>query len=565
MRPPFHFLLATILLACGVSIPMKVVLEGHRLSAAMATAEAKSGKGNGGGNGNGNGGGNGNGRGSGNDGGTGSGSGDAGSDGNEKGDGNGKANAASNAASNMGVVADSTVAESTPAVPSMRALLDSYMRVRPGVRSRLAARRAGIPGQPVARSATLPARSVARTAERQAQHSRGLSSQARAATASTRKSDERAAPAGIVASGLTPSDIRRLSARGLAVDGAARLAGSNVVRFRLPAGMSVRSARRAIAATNAKAVSDADAYYYTDGGPTDCTGSSCAATQIQWSGEVCGVPPVIGMIDTRVDTRHEALAGQQVEVIQLAGSTPASNADHGTAIAALLGGRRDSDAPGLLPAKIVAVDAFAIEDGVERADVPRLVDALEALARRGVRVVNLSFSGPPNAVLKEAIDRALARGMILVAAAGNGGPGAEPAYPAAYPGVIAVTAVDREMRIYRRATRGDYVAFAAPGVGLRTAGTGSGGAVRSGTSFAVPFVTAAAANLLARDPGLDEVAISRSLSAAARDLGAPGRDPVYGWGLLQTAGLCDWRPPAPMPAIASDTTPSFGSSRKGRE
>ncbi len=98
-----------------------------------------------------------------------------------------------------------------------------------------------------------------------------------------------------------------------------------------------------------------------------------------------------------------------------------------------------------------------------------------SLSRRGVRVVNLNFSGPPNAVLKQAIDKALAEGMILVAAAGNNGAGGDPAYPAAYTNVIAVTAVDSETRIYSRATHsGDYVAFAAPGVRIRTAAAGGG-------------------------------------------------------------------------------------------
>jgi subtilisin family serine protease len=134
--------------------------------------------------------------------------------------------------------------------------------------------------------------------------------------------------------------------------------------------------------------------------------------------------------------------------------------------------------------------------------------------------------------------------------------------------VIAVTAVDRESRIYSRATRGDYIALAAPGVRLRTVTPRGGDTARSGTSFAVPYVRAAAATLLARNSGLDHADIIHLLSVAARDLGAPGRDPVYGWGLLQTAGICDWPRAAPMPTIAGDMTPArptAGSIRKGLE
>ncbi len=291
--------------------------------------------------------------------------------------------------------------------------------------------------------------------------------------------------------------------------------------LQLPKGISLQAGRRAVSEVNAHAVSDADAYYYTDAGPADCphaprrrsNGRATAAARC-----------LIGMIDTRVDTAHEALAGQDIEVIQLAGGSGTSRADHGTAIAALLSGKRESDAPGLMPqAKLLVVDAFAVEGGVERADVVHLADALESLSRRGVRVVNLSFSGPPNAVLKQAIDKALGEGMILVAAAGNNGAGGGPAYPAAYPGVIAVTAVDSDLRIQNiRASRGDYVALAAPGVriqdgcrwGRRDHAVGNivRRALRDGRR-GQPVVTSAA---------LDATAVSQYLSTAARDLGRPG-------------------------------------------
>ena len=99
-----------------------------------------------------------------------------------------------------------------------------------------------------------------------------------------------------------------------------------------------------------------------------------------------------------------------------------------------------------------------------RSDVLSLVMAIEALTARGVKVINLSLAGPANPLLQRAIDVASAAGVIIVAAAGNEGPAAGPAYPAAYSGVIAVTAVDRNLAVYRRANRGDYVDIAAPGV-----------------------------------------------------------------------------------------------------
>jgi len=265
---------------------------------------------------------------------------------------------------------------------------------------------------------------------------------------------------------------------------------------------------------------------------------------VRWSApavEQCGPPPVIGLIDTGIDREHDALRGQSVEVLpvpQVHGSP--SQQDHGTAVAALLVGRSGSSTPGLLPsAKVLAVDAFYRDGGTaDRTDVTSLVMALEALAERNVRVVNMSLSGPPNEVLKSAIAAAQAKGMIIVAAAGNNGAGAEPAYPAAYPGVIAVTAVDRNLSVYNRTAHGDYVDLAAPGVDLWVAAPGGGGTMRSGTSYAVPFISAAAAILRAFYETLDGASLEATLEKATLDLGKPGRDPTFGYGLIQTANLC---------------------------
>ncbi|MDF2618441.1 MAG: hypothetical protein K0S00_1100 [Xanthobacteraceae bacterium] len=343
----------------------------------------------------------------------------------------------------------------------------------------------------------------------------------------------------VIAAGLSEGDIRRLSSRGLRVIARASLAQTSFVKFGLPGRLDAATARRWISDVNRSAVADADAFYYTDEGDEGCDGTACARTLIGWrppSG--CGAPPKIGMIDTGIDLGHEALQGQDIEVVTLDPSSSAGPG-HGTAIAALLVGKAGSGAAGLLPeAKLVAVNAFSAHEGTDRTDVLRVVAALQELERRDVKVINLSFSGPPNEVLKQAIDHALALGITLVAAAGNGGPGADPGYPAAYPGVLAVTAVDAEMRIYKRATRGGYIALAAPGVGVSTAAAGGGEADRSGTSFAVPFVTAAVARLASMDPHAGSIHMEDLLASAARDLGAPGRDEVFGWGLVQAAGLC---------------------------
>ena len=361
----------------------------------------------------------------------------------------------------------------------------------------------------------------------------------------------------ILASGLSRDDLTKLTAQGFHVE--TRTQGRitpQVVRLRIPQGASLTQARQKVRLVDAQASADFDHYYYLDEGAGTCTGPECSAIAlVNWSmsdASRCGPKPLIGMIDTGINLEHEALKDQAIEVLPPPAShADASLQDHGTAIAALLVGRRGSQTPGLLPeAKIVAVDAFYRDGGTaDRTDVMSLVAAVEALSERGVQVMNLSLSGPPTEVLQKAIEAAQAKGIVIVAAVGNNGPGAEPSYPAAYPGVIAVTAVDQQLNVYRRATQGPYIDVAAPGVNIWTASSKGSGALKSGTSYAVPFVSAATSLLLAANPTLDPKVVQSRLEARTRDLGKPGWDTTYGFGLIQVTGLCPQHTePAPVTA-----------------
>jgi subtilisin family serine protease len=124
--------------------------------------------------------------------------------------------------------------------------------------------------------------------------------------------------------------------------------------------------------------------------------------------------------------------------------------------------------------------------------------------------------------------------VLVMAAAGNGGPVAQPMYPAAYDTVVAVTAVDGGHQVFRLANRGTYLDIAAPGVGLLHARAGGGYVASSGTSFAVPFAATAAARLLSEQPGADVMSL---LYQSAEDLGPPGHDEIYGHGLLRLTGI----------------------------
>ena len=119
-----------------------------------------------------------------------------------------------------------------------------------------------------------------------------------------------------------------------------------------------------------------------------------------------------------------------------------------------------------------------------------LLKALDWMKSFGVKVVNMSFSGPRDELVAEAIEKLSRKGIVFVAAAGNEGPTAAPSYRAAYPQVIAVTAVTEGSADYRYANRRDHIDVAAPGVSIWTAMPGGRAGYHSGTSFAAPHVTA---------------------------------------------------------------------------
>ncbi|MEO8241311.1 MAG: S8 family serine peptidase [bacterium] len=240
----------------------------------------------------------------------------------------------------------------------------------------------------------------------------------------------------------------------------------------------------------------------------------------------------IGLIDGPVDRTHPALqsAGITVTSVLRPDERPRGS-DHATAIAGLMVGE---DSSGVLAgyaqgAELTAVAAFSAIAGSEGADVERIGMALDLLLAAGVRLINMSFAGPPNQVLGEVLTRGLANGAVIVAAVGNNG-GAEAMLPAGLDGVIGVTAVDAARHRYAKANRAG-VDFAAPGVDLYAAKGRAGGYV-SGTSFAAPIVTAYAARLMAQGKG-DVASLRRALAAGATDLGQAGPDAEFGWGLVQ--------------------------------
>ena len=221
----------------------------------------------------------------------------------------------------------------------------------------------------------------------------------------------------------------------------------------------------------------------------------------------------VGLIDGGVDPGDPALAHARIE---RHGCTTANPSRHGTAVAARLVA---GDADTLYAADLWCGDAVG-------GATSKLVDALAWMAREHVAVINISLVGPDNPVLARAVQAMIARGHVLVSAVGNDGPAAPPLYPAAYPDVIGVSGVDAHDRVLPEAGSGEQVDFCASGV------VGSGRNALRGTSFAAPIVARKAARLLEAPRTGAAAQVQQQLIGEARPLGARGRDPRYGYGLL---------------------------------
>ncbi len=336
----------------------------------------------------------------------------------------------------------------------------------------------------------------------------------------------------LLAANLTRAELDAARAAGFRIRVGRELPNLGLVVARLtpPPGVPASEAALRLRALAPARPIDLDHAYALQ---SDCAGEACWSQElVGWSAaaSACRSSRRIGLVDTGVDAAEPALAAAAMRVrAVLPEGLPEASPAHGTAIATLLVGRADAAVAGLRPdAELRVAAVFGQRGGRPVTGALEIATALDWLVAERVEVVNAALAGPANGILELAVARVLRLGIPIVAAAGNAGPDAPPAYPAAYPGVLAVTAVDRTLAVYPRANQGPYVAFAAPGVDLPLP---AGGAARtvSGTSYATAFVTAAVAGL-GRSADLEA-----QLARAALDLGPPGRDPVFGWGLVRPA------------------------------
>ncbi len=238
--------------------------------------------------------------------------------------------------------------------------------------------------------------------------------------------------------------------------------------------------------------------------------------------------PRVGLIDSGVDGAHPVFRDALIHRWGCGDRVLPSA--HGTAVASLLVGQSTRFHGVLDKAELYAADVYC--NAPTGGSVDALAAALAWLAQQRVAVINVSLVGPDNAALAQIVRAMTSRGYLLVAAVGNDGPAAPALYPASYPQVVGVTAVDGRRRVLIEAARGTQVMFAARGADMSAADTGGKYSAIRGTSFAAPIVAALLAHsVTAPDLNSSNAAI-QSLAQSAIDLGPPGRDLTYGYGLV---------------------------------
>ncbi len=285
----------------------------------------------------------------------------------------------------------------------------------------------------------------------------------------------------------------------------------------------------------------------------------------------------VAIIDTAVAAGHEDLVGALVDGWDFVEDRPfdvsapdraTSGADHGSHVAGILAARPDNGvgirgaAPGV---RVLPVRVLPDSGSGSVADVARgILWALD----HGADVINVSLGTiADSSSLRLAIGEAESRGVLVVASAGNNGAGDNRTwFPAAYPSVISVGATDSHDEHWYRSTVGSFIDISGPGVGVVSLGGATTASYRtfSGTSMATPYVAATLALMREASPEASVADIRSTLTATARDLGDPGRDPIYGYGLIDpvaAVGSYDRLVPAPPPSVnvvtSADGTVAF--------
>jgi subtilisin family serine protease len=309
------------------------------------------------------------------------------------------------------------------------------------------------------------------------------------------------------------------------------ITGRRIARVRINDGRAVANVIRSLQAEAGIAGAHPNYLFALDqgSGPADPTQYAYAKLHLSQAHALAKGDRIrVAVVDSMIDASHPDLGGAVAAPFDATGAA-AQPHFHGTGVAGVIAahGKLTGAAPSV---QILGITAFVSKES--RGTGMDILKALDWAGTSKADIVNMSFTGPTDAEQHIMLAALQQKGIVLIAAAGNDGPKAPPAYPAAFTEVIAVTATDSDDNLYADANRGAHIAVAAPGVAILVAAPGGSYKMRTGTSFAAPQVSGIAALLLERNRKLDPIAIRSILTTTARDLGPPGPDDQFGSGLV---------------------------------
>jgi len=205
----------------------------------------------------------------------------------------------------------------------------------------------------------------------------------------------------------------------------------------------------------------------------------------------------VALLDTGVDIYHEDLNEKAIETKDFTEESLGRFLTdiHGTALCGIIAAipNNGKGIMGLAPSvklHAIKVCKSPSPSSIEATtDSFTLAEGLDYAIQKRVHIINVSIGGPRDKIIEKLIRKATSAGITVVAAVGNGGPRSPPTYPAAYPGVIGVTAIDQDLKLYAQAPRGRFVDIAAPGVDVFSLKPGNRYNFYTGTSFVAAYVT----------------------------------------------------------------------------
>lgn len=251
----------------------------------------------------------------------------------------------------------------------------------------------------------------------------------------------------------------------------------------------------------------------------------------------------VALLDTGISPSHPDLQGRIAGGYDLFNNDPDPRDDegHGTHVAGVVAANGDNGEGvvgvcwrcTVLPIKVLGPRG--------RGSDATIATGIRLAVDQGARVIGMSLGGPEESrVLRDAVDYAVSRNVLLIAASGNDGTsGTTLNYPAAFPNVLAVSATDSRDQVTQFSTTGDFVDIAGPGTNILSTfwspQSGDTYATASGTSEATPIVVGVAALVLSLRPDFTAPQLAEVLEASADDIGEPGRDSRSGYGRVNAA------------------------------